>query len=49
MLRPYGESDAALDIGEVEPDFYAAEVRAFGANGCGNAGTEMAGGADVAG
>src|SRR6266852_9794155 len=42
-------SDAALNVGEVEPDFYAAEVRAFGADGRGDARAEMARGADVAG
>ncbi len=34
-------------MGEVEPDFDAAEVRAFGAEGSGDAGAEMAGRADV--
>src|SRR6266478_2068675 len=42
-------SDAAGDVGEVEPDFYAAEVGAFGADGGGDAGAEVARGADVAG
>src|SRR6266436_6427468 len=41
-------SDAAGDVGKVEPDFDAAEVGAFGADGCGDAGTNVAGGADVA-
>src|SRR6266404_6258812 len=41
-------SDAAGDVGEVEPDFYAAEVGAFGADGGGDAGAEVARGADVA-
>ena len=41
--------DAAGDVGEVEPDFDAAEVRALGADGRGDAGAEMAGRADVAG
>ena len=41
--------DAALDFGEVEPDFYAAEVGAFGADGGGDAGADVAGRADVAG
>ena len=57
MLCPYkgnqaGEkrkSDAAGGVGEVEPDFYAAEVGAFGANGSGDVGAEVAGGADVFG
>ena len=42
-------SDAAGDVGEVEPDFYTAEVGAFGADGRGYAGTDVAWGADVAG
>src|SRR5580704_4964335 len=42
------ESDAAGGVGEVEPDFYAAEVGAFGADGCGDAGADVAWGADVA-
>src|SRR5882762_11088666 len=41
-------SDAAQDVGEVEPDFDAAEVRAFGADGGGDASADMAGRADVA-
>lgn len=41
--------DAAGDVGEVEPDFDAAEVGAFGADGGGDVGAEMAGRADVAG
>src|SRR6266850_1837847 len=40
--------DAAGDVGEVEPDFDAAEVGAFGADGGGDAGADMAGRADVA-
>ncbi len=40
--------DAAGDVGEVEPDFDAAEVGAFGADGRGDAGAKMAGRADVA-
>src|SRR5208337_3365753 len=40
---------AAGGVGEVEPDFYAAEVGAFGANGGGDAGAKVAGRADVAG
>src|SRR5713101_8156252 len=47
MPRP--QLDAAGNVGEVEPDFYAAEVRAFGADGRGDAGAEVAWGADVAG
>ena len=43
------KSDTAGGVGEVEPDFYAAEVRAFGADGGGDAGAEVAGRADVAG
>jgi len=42
-------SDAAGGVGEVEPDFYAAEVRAFGADGGGDVGAEVAGGANVFG
>src|SRR5437762_8663023 len=38
----HGLSDAAGGIGEVEPDFDAAEVRAFSANGRGDAGAKMA-------
>src|SRR6266850_3717939 len=41
-------SDAAGDVGEVEPDFDAAEVGAFGADGGGDAGADVARGADVA-
>src|SRR5258708_18467226 len=41
--------DAARCVGEVEPDFYAAEVGTFGADGSGDAGAEVAGRADVAG
>src|SRR6266436_9423956 len=41
-------SDAAGDVGEVEPDFDAAEVGAFGADGRGDAGADVAGRADVA-
>src|SRR6266404_1627369 len=42
-------SDAAGDVGEVEPDFYAAEVGAFGADGGGDAGAEVARRTNVAG
>ena len=42
-------SDAALNVGEVEPDFDAAEVGAFGADGCGDTGAEMARRTDIAG
>ena len=42
-------SDAARGIGEVEPDFNAAEVRAFGANGRSDPGAKMAGRTDVTG
>jgi len=41
--------DAAGDVGEVQPDFYAAEVGAFGADGGGDAGAEVAGRTDVFG
>ena len=43
------KSDAAGGVGEVEPDFYSAEVGAFGADGGGDVGAEVAGGADVFG
>src|SRR5579871_2851006 len=52
MLRPYEvpekRSDAAGDVGKVEPDSYAAEVRAFGADWCRDAGANVAGRTDVA-
>src|SRR5215470_1628857 len=41
-------SDAAGDVGEVQPDFDAAEMRAFGADRRGDAGAKMARRADVA-
>src|SRR5258708_18062708 len=41
--------DGAGVVGEVEPGFYAAEVGAFGADGSGDAGAEVAGRTDVAG
>jgi len=41
--------NAAGGVGEVEPDFYAAEVGAFGADGGGDVCAEMARGADVFG
>src|SRR5579872_1793295 len=40
-------SNAAGGVGEVEPDFDAAEGGAFGADGGGDVGAEVAGGADV--
>src|SRR5260370_26962416 len=40
--------DAAGDVGEVEPDFDAAEVGAFSADGSGDASADVARGADVA-
>src|SRR5260370_16962913 len=40
--------DAAGDVGEVEPDFDAAEVGAFSADGGGDASADVARGADVA-
>ena len=43
------KSDAAGGRGEVEPDFNTAEVGAFGADGGGDVGAEVAGGADVFG
>src|ERR1700740_588610 len=39
--------DAGGDVGEVLPDFYAAEVGAFGADGRGDAGAKVAGRSDV--
>src|SRR5208337_1853725 len=42
-------SDTALNVGEVEPDFDAAEVGAFGTDWRSDAGTQVAGRADVAG
>src|SRR6266550_3349882 len=44
-----GVSDAAGDVRKVEPDFDTAEVGAFGADGGGDAGAEVAGRTDVAG
>ena len=41
-------SDPSLDVGKIEPDFDAAEVGAFGANGGGDAGADMARRANVA-
>src|ERR1700676_262102 len=53
MLCPYKgkneKSDAAGGVGEVEPDFYTAEVGAFGADGGGDVSAEGAGGANVGG
>src|SRR5260370_21688646 len=46
VRRP--QLDAAGNVGEVEPDFYAAEVRALGADGCGDAGSKVARGTDIA-
>jgi hypothetical protein len=42
-------SDTTLDIREVKPDLDAAKVRAFSADGSGDAGTQVAWGANVAG
>ena len=42
-------SDAAGYVREVEPDFYAAEMRAFGADRRGDSGSYIAGWAYVAG
>ena len=47
VLESVDHSDAPLYVGEVEPDFYAAEVRAFGADGRGDAGAYVARWADV--
>src|SRR5215472_18715112 len=47
-LEPSQVSDPASRVGEVEPDFDAAEVRAFGADRCGDASAQMARWADVA-
>ena len=41
------QSDAAGDVGEIEPDFYAAEVGAFGTDGSGDTGAEIAGRTNV--
>ena len=43
------KSDAAGDVGEIQPDFYSAEVGSFGADGCGDSCAEVARRADVAG
>src|SRR5262244_2939095 len=40
--------DAASGVGKVEPDFHAAGVRAFRADGSSHTGAEMAGRANVA-
>lgn len=44
---PCCELDAALNVGEVEPDFNAAKVGAFRTDRRGDAGAKMAGRADV--
>jgi hypothetical protein len=51
MPCPYEvkDLDAAGGVGEVEPDFNAAKVGAFGADGGGDVGAEVARGADVFG
>ena len=41
--------NTARGVGEVEPDFNAAEVGSFGAYRSGDVGAEMARGTDVAG
>ena len=41
------ESDAANDVGEVQPNFCAAEMRTFGANGRCDAGADVARRANV--
>ncbi len=46
-IRKSAQLDAAGGVGEVEPDFDAAEVGAFGADGSGDAGADVARGADV--
>src|SRR5580704_6283946 len=46
-VRVYARLDATFDVGEVEPDFYAAEVRAFGANRSGDSRAQITGRADV--
>src|ERR1700747_3514523 len=43
--RHWRRSDAAVNLGEVQPDFYTAEVGAFGADRGGDAGAGVAGGA----
>src|ERR1700747_2612042 len=40
-------SDPSLDVGEIGPDFYAAEMGAFGADGSGDSGAEVAWRADT--
>src|SRR5450432_2573357 len=47
--EPFHTSNPARSVGIIEPDFYAAEVRAFGADGGRDAGADVAGRADVAG
>src|SRR6516225_8822687 len=49
LIRAYKVSDAAFDVGKIEPDFDAAEVRAFGANGRGDSCAQMAWRANVPG
>ena len=51
VSRPWARgaaSNAAGDVGEVEPDFDAAKMRAFGADGRGDACAQVARRADVA-
>src|SRR6267154_3088124 len=48
VTMPLQVLDAAGDIGKVEPNFDAAEVGAFGTDGSGDAGADVAGWADVA-
>src|SRR6266436_2606690 len=45
---PRGEWFERARVGEVEPDFDAAEVGALGADGSGDAGADVAGRADIA-
>src|SRR5277367_4152181 len=46
-MARHARSDAALHIGKIEPDFYATEVRAFGADGRGDSGAQDAWRSDV--
>jgi hypothetical protein len=47
LLDDPAGSYPSLNVGEIGPDFYAAEVGAFGADGSGDPGAEIARGADV--
>ena len=47
LLEVSEVSDTADDVGKIEPDFDTAEVRAFRADGSGDARAEVAGRADI--